>query len=168
MKTYTIKKGKHSSGLRIPRVFFQTPKLMTFEVKFHENCWYRPADQNPDWSDINKLCGFSQGWHHNNSYRIGWLPDFDNEGVIGLYHYSYSQGKRDFVRFDSIEVDKSEIFNFEIQDDSFGGIQIIADVPWNEPSINSYWFGYLLYPYFGGNLKAPNKMDIDLEFKLKF
>ena len=168
MKTYTIKKGKHKSGFRLPRVFFRTPKKMTVRVGFHRNCWYQPSTDSVDWNDINKLCGFSQGRHHKNSYRIGWLPNFERKGIINLYHYSYSGGKRDFVKFESIATGDYYDLNFEIRAYAFGGLQIIADNFSNEPHISQSWFGYFLYPYFGGDLKSPIKMEIDLEMKIEW
>ena len=83
-----IKKGKHRSGLH-----FGLHKSKQFKyIANFKKAWFEK--RNADDEDINKLCGFSYGWHHNDSFRIGWKPDFAIPGMINLYAYWYNKGKR--------------------------------------------------------------------------
>jgi len=160
MKLYTIKKECHSSGIRFRPCFFK--KQMDFCVKFFYNCKYDL--DNIDQLDINKLAGYSYGLHHINSARIGWRYDIAKD-KIELFGYVYNQGKRTTKHILFVDINKlhncqikteKDHYLFNVNNDTQNHTIII-------PRTNKLmWFGYKLFPYFGGNRKAPHQMYIML------
>lgn len=138
MKTYTIKAEKFYSGFHFWPLFFK--KTMTITAKFDFNCLYDPTQ----FDQINKLAGFSRGINlHESSVRIGWSVEAANPTMIMLWHYEYAHG----VRLDPVKikyVSPGETFTLELSGGS--------------------WFGYRLYPYFGGTKPAPHDMTISVQY----
>ena len=61
----------------------------SIRVYFFPNCTYQLSE---NYDQVNKLYGFSEGFHHWNSARTGWrCVDGEN---IELLAYSYINGKR--------------------------------------------------------------------------
>lgn len=160
-KTYIIERGKHRSGI------FLSPhigkKHQSKKVIFSNRCWYKKL--NEDSYDINKLFGFSHGFHHHDSIRLGWIPDFNNENEIEIWSYIYNKRQRKFQKICNIEcrqlIDcRIEIINnvveFTVSDMSDRIIGQLS-VEYILPKIR---FGYNLFPYFGGDNTSPQKMDI--------
>lgn len=157
---YTIEKGHHRSG-----VFFSL-RLMDvntdYDFSFDENCWFELKEE--DDYDINKLCGFSYGLHHNDSIRLGWRPSAE-KSKIDLFTYYYNNGKRDFKFLCTIHTDRIHNATIELLNDSFlvsvrdslGKNVGVGSVPFEFPKLK---LGYFLFPYFGGNKTAPNDMNI--------
>lgn len=181
MKTYSIQEGSHSSGFHfMPAIGNRIQLVGSF--KFLNSCLYDLKDSNN--SDMNKLIGLSMGYHMNNSVRIGWRCVGN---IIELYAYIHLKGKiitadlnNDLINFKptfltsvypgeeikfNIKKYKTEqngciiIQLYDIYNKSLGNTQITF------PDKTPLWnLGYLLYPYFGGNEKAPHDMNIELEY----
>ena len=142
-------------------------KPVTYKFNLPKENWFPYSD--PDDLDINKLAGFSFGWHHVNSVRIGWTPEFKKEGWFTLYFYIYNEGIRTMKKFANIK--SSEDYSITISfveqlkyvsfDMTGGGL---APVKASEVFIiPSFRIGYTLWWYFGGNKTAPKEMVVNLK-----
>jgi len=164
-KIYTIKKGRHSSGLNFGLTFSRT---LRFSAMFFDSCLYDIKD-NDDY-DINKLFGFSTSYfHHFNSARIGWRCNKKKE--IELFAYSYVNGKRNSVYLGVvdtnsdfectiIDTEKAYLYNVKVSDIKDNEI---INKEYNATVIKNrdwFFFHYHLFPYFGGNKTAPHTMKI--------
>lgn len=131
---------------------------MDYYVTFSKDCIY--DDTTSHKFDVNKLFGFSIGYHHNNSYRFGWNVI---GGQIDIHAYSYVNKKRVIQQICSINPEKEYKFSiivkdskviFNIIDEDFNLSQtIISTTP------KKIW-GYKLWPYFGGTKLAPQTIHI--------
>lgn len=159
---FSIKKGSHYSNNILYKIcsFFNTNEKVSYMVTFDDSGLY--IDDTLDKYDVNKLFGFSNGWHHKNSYRFGWNSLY---GKIHVYGYSYINGKRFSQEFAVIRPNEEyrmtiRVKNgkciYTITDSEFKINQIVVNVP--SKSI----YGYMLWPYFGGNKTAPQKIKINL------
>lgn len=157
---YLIKKGKHSaSGLHFG--FHCNKKIYDRKVIFSKECWWDKPRNNDDY-DINKLCGFSYGFHKKNSLRIGWVPDFKNKNEIILFGYWYNNSSQHFFKYiTSIPVETE--FDIEIvcgkEKAYFKTNKTIVSIDFKKPKCK---FGYNLFPFFGGNNTSPNDMYIKI------
>jgi hypothetical protein len=165
----TIRKNRHYP---FPYFFTTLPKWvgkhkstkMEKKYMFTESCLYDL--HNDDQLDINKLFGFSIGWHHNTSFRFGWRPDIKTN-EIEIFGYEYHDG----IRQKPFLIQKIKIniwYEFKLSYSSqlqMSGYQISI-----KPNtvINNffnlkkkYGLGYTLGAYFGGNQKAPQNIHIN-------
>lgn len=154
---YIIFKDKHYSDERKLKLHSGIRDL-SFHFIFHKNCWYDYKDDN-SW-DINKLYGYSLGYHKKNSIRIGWRPDFYIKNKIDLFVFTHNDGVISFDEIGSVWTDKMnyiKISNYKtIYKVYFNGEEKWSGI------FNHCRFGYMLYPYFGGNNKAPQTMEIEI------
>lgn len=168
MEEWVIHKGLHSSLSNFWLRFFPRigHKPVTYRFMFLKDDWYPFKD--PDDLDINKLAGFSYGWHHKNSVRIGWTPMFSVEGMFTLYFYIYNNGERITKTFANIS--SGTEYELEI---SLHNNKVVFDMK-QEKSLQSVKadenftlpktkIGYFLWFYFGGNKRAPKKMTVYLK-----
>lgn len=111
---------------------------MSVRVRFSKECLYKPQMHQ----GVNKLFGFSKGWNHmENSTRLGWTSD--GEKII-IHSFEHVGGSFESKELYSLEVEKDHILFVSNQYPKF--------------------FGYRLYPYFGGVLPAPKDMTIYIEW----
>lgn len=159
---FKIKKGNHYSNKFLYKLFnfFHYSDHLSYFCKFNKSALYIDTTENR--FDINKLFGFSIGRHHINSYRFGWNV---LDGVIHIYAYSYIDSVRRFEEICTIDIDKEYKFIvklkngyalFTIIDDSFHIKQAL------HPYKQKNSLGYCLWPYFGGNNRAPQSITIEL------
>lgn len=160
---YVIKKGKHYSQHPIRLHWYRKSMVATF--KLMGDCSYDLKE--PDDYAINKLCGWSMGIsHHTNSIRCGWRPS-GTPGIISLFFYLYSNGKRMEHLFTNIAIMKEYILEMKLIDNrvnfSLKGNGQTADksISYNAPYLK---FGYALFPYVGGKLPARWDTHIELDF----
>lgn len=158
--TVRIKKGKHSY-FHLPRFHLGQP-FIDCTVKFMLNCQY---DFNyPARNQINKLIGFSNGYHKCNSVRVGWKY---RDGHIELFAYTYIKGKPlEHKRFCNVPLDtmfnlrmqwlSEETLMIEVNDKGIRKIEYISYPLRDKP-------GYYLFPFFGGQVPAPHDMDIVIQ-----
>lgn len=166
MRTYTIRKNCHYSRFPFPIPHVGIKSYGAVAI-FWDNCWY-PLDTNKE-QGLNKLCGFTYGSVHKNSFRIGWQPDFLKPGTINLYYYQYINGKRKNgylcsintgVAFDILIHVGYNYVAYGIDDN------IPAKIVFKD-TISKKW-GVGCFPYFGGNSKAPHKMKIELDYLFNY
>jgi hypothetical protein len=168
---FTIKKGQHYSRPLHLGAHFGITKLK-FRFMFTQECAYPIQPNDTDDFDINKLCGFSHGYHHHNSVRFGWLPSLKEPGKIELYRYVYNHGKRipDYIPIATVntkewydgELVASKLYKqalFVVKKDGLGITS--ASTAYETPAVT---WGYALDPYFGGDYTAPHDMGIYLDF----
>ena len=153
-------------------IFSAQTETDSSRVYFYPNCKYQLSE---NYDQVNKLFGFSEGFHHWNSARIGWRCT-DGE-FIELIAYAYIDGvrvikpmikcKTETWVFCSIQ-NKSSKYVFKALSPNNQSITISIDKS-KKISIYSFFklFIYRLFPYFGGKIPAPHKMDLSL-IKLTF
>lgn len=143
---------------------------VTRYFKFTESAIYFIEDE--DQYDVNKLFGFSFGWHHRDSVRFGWRPNktLDKIEIVG---YEYI----DKLRVPTIpicDVDLNKWYKYELKYKAGVDCQIEYDVTngithygtIHPIKLKKKWnLGYKLFLYFGGNKKAPRDIVIYQENK---
>lgn len=161
----TIGKNRHYPWL-IPIAFpFWVRRKQTTIRKagfmFTDSCMYDLKDED-QW-DVNKLFGFSIGYHHHTSFRFGWRPLLE-ENLIEIVAYEYLDGVRQkTIPVHRVEPNKwgeytimydpsHQIVHYLV---SAGGFEVH-----NISNKRKWGLGYTLGIYFGGNEKAPHKITI--------
>jgi hypothetical protein len=162
-------------NMRKPFPFFIFPvpvfiwKKKSFEIiknfNFDNSAIYHFDDA--DQADVNKLFGFSIGYHHNNSFRFGWRPTVDLL-KIEIVGYEYHDKIRiSTIHIVNVEVNKwykyvmaynadLNLVEYSVIDENNLGTEISSSI---ELQKNLSW-GYKLGLYFGGNKKAPHNITI--------
>jgi len=174
MKTYCIAKNTHR-GFNWIRL--TTAKSFSVEVVFHKAAYNLNNENQLDW---NKLFGLSGNWHHHDdSIRLGWR--YNNEtNKIEFCVYSYKDGMRvvkdktmlGFDLFPSIEVGETINFVFNYGSKKGEGLYLVRGYTKRTggscffPFVFKLPIHYLLYPYFGGNEKAPTDIVLDMSYEL--
>jgi hypothetical protein len=138
---------------------------INLRFSFRKECWWAPP-RNTDDLDQNKLAGIGFGTnHHNNSVRLTWVPDFENEGMIRVSGYTYDEKKegQKFTIAYITSVHVEEIVTGKIESRDGGYYLTVKDVTIrmenNKADPN---LCFRLFPYFGGNNTAPHDMVIEL------
>lgn len=162
---FNINKGQHYSGLHFNLNW--NKKVMTRKATFTSLCRYIFDDV--DKYDINKLFGFSEGLHHINSARFGWLYNPNND-KIELHSYCYTDGVKSLnnTYICALNIQESAILNISIVNDTYVFDVKSCTLGHTYQKIvkrgsNTKKLGYDLYPYFGGNKCAPHDIEIYLE-----
>lgn len=159
---FKINYDSHYSNSFIYKLFhlLNFKNRMEYFVKFDRDALY--TDTTSHKFDVNKLFGFSIGYHHNNSHRFGWNVI---DGQIHIQAYSYIDKKRVIEDVCIIEPDKEYKFIislkgskaiFTIIDGNYEIKQIVI------PTTPKKVWGYKLWPYFGGTKVAPQTIHISL------
>jgi|TARA_R110000868_G_scaffold255072_1_gene511621 hypothetical protein len=166
-KTYKIPQAKHSSGFHFGPHIQKT--FLQHSVMFDKTAMYYHGDI--DQYDINKLFGISYGLHHTNSVRFGWRSVGHYSSKIEILAYCYVDGKRVIEDSDNlfiaiVDIGKFYTYRINVCDNDFTltifhNDQVVGRKEIQHRGIPSW--GYKLYPYFGGNRKAPH--DINIYFK---
>lgn len=161
---FKIKKNRHYSNRFIYKLFnlFNFRKKISFNVSFDESSFYQLG--NSDQLDVNKLFGFSNGYHHKNSARFGW--NSFSKDLVAIYSYCYVDGVRVMRFITTINInsiykmsikDRGDDYLFTIIDPEYNIVQDIVSKTKNSN------FNYSLWPYFGGNNKSPQNIKISLD-----
>lgn len=134
-------------------------------IMFSKDCAYR-LDENYD--QVNKLYGFSEGFHHWNSARFGWRC-IDGEN-IEILAYCYVNGERIIKPMMKCKTDSWIFCNLQNKEDKYifktldiknNGFVIYVDKSKKKSYYNLFKaFIYKLFPYFGGKIVAPKDMKI--------
>lgn len=138
---------------------------ITKYFKFTETAIYHFYDD--DQHDVNKLFGFSFGWHHKNSVRFGWRPTKDLT-KIEIVGYEYINKLRvPTIPICDVELNKWYKYELKYKGGVFGQIEYhVTDGEKQFGTIhpivlrNKFNLGYRLFLYFGGNKKAPHDILI--------
>lgn len=154
----TISKGSHSSRIKAELL---EKNEMSFFIKFDSSAIYSSQTEVNQW-DTNKLFGFSDcnSHHHQNSARFGWRW---LEGKIDIMVYCYVNGERIIEKIGETDPHTENYYNITLTKDSYNFT--FDGETLNVPRKNICDKGayYTLWPYFGGNEKAPH--DINIFFK---
>lgn len=171
MQLCTIKKGRHRSDFsRIwPHIGATS---VSCEVNFNPNCKY-DLDSH-DQMDINKLFGLSFGWHHRNSARFGWRWDLQ-DNFIEILAYVYIDGTRvnEFsadIHIGYVKPGEWNKYSLELQNGYYNfavyNSKRKTTVSKRIEAGHTRKWGYRLYPYFGGNQRAPHTMNIEFSERI--
>lgn len=154
-KSFKIKKGKHSSGLRVVPVFGRN---LSYKVIFTQSCLYRFDDE--DQYDVNKLFGISDDFNHaENSARFGWRCKGNQ---IEIMVYVKSGGQMVTFPLGCVDPDVSHDYSISIEDETYK-FTFDGEVV-SVPRTSRYNFiRYHLFPYFGGNKPAPHAVEIKIK-----
>jgi hypothetical protein len=162
-RVYQIKKGDHfAQGTFNVNQWFMGERL-EFLAQFNSSNIYTlpPGDQ----ADSNKLFGFSDCGRYagNSSARIGWRW-FRNQLEItavahyeGTWHLYEILGTATLGQIHHFEIALSpDRHHYRFRFDHGPPIEMKRDCG------QSVMWGYVLYPYFGGNLPAPRDMNLSV------
>jgi hypothetical protein len=110
------------------------PHTLTFTFEVSE----MPASEG-----VQKILGFSRGWHHWNSVRLGIRKEND---YCALYSYVYRNGVRRITRIGTVDI--GEVVDVELKWDD--NISVVAGYRFNTIKIPLIYnpIGYLLNSYF--------------------
>jgi hypothetical protein len=159
---YIIKRGDHYTQTNfLARLLPYTKNTLTFSVIFGRGSDYSIVGDNK--FDINKLYGIGtslKGPKHN-SVRVGWRwSEFDQH--IQLFLYVRDKGRIFTEYMGGVRLGEQVTFTLSFKDR--------AELTWDKnnyrkasiplsdkPLLPIY---YRLFPYFGGDQKAPNDIKI--------
>ncbi len=138
---------------------------ITRYFKFTETAIYRFYDE--DQHDVNKLFGFSFGFHHVNSVRFGWRPTEDLT-KIEIVGYEYVNKLRiPTIPICDVELNTWYKYELKFKGGVFNEIEYyVTDGTKQHGTVhpivlrNRFNWGYRLYLYFGGNKTAPHDIII--------
>jgi hypothetical protein len=156
-RIYKIKEGRHRSNTA-----YCTTKsnYISFEAIFDESAQYISNDSVNQY-DVNKLYGVSDYGtsHTKNSIRFGWRWLNDS---LEILWYKREDGDFSFGNITTIELNTSYHYSITFTEDSY-----IMRIDGVEVKVNRKYSGiyrkYYLYPYFGGNEKAPHNITIHIK-----
>ena len=168
MKKFTVERGRHYCNWFWTKFFCPRFGKNKWDVTFvmpKENWWAPP--RNPDDYDINKEYGVCFGAHHENSWRLGWVPIFEKQGYFNLYAYTYDGGPEHVSKLiGEIEGDKKYTVNVESIGQKYWFTSLDLGVFIDMPNIyKDWWLQFDLWSYMGGNNKSPKKMTFNIDFK---
>lgn len=141
-------------------------KLQSESIRayFSPMCAYQISE---NYDQVNKLFGFSEGFHHWNSARIGWRCT--DGRLIELVAYCYIDGVRVIKPMIKCRTEAWVFCNIQNKSGKYvfkalspnQSITVSVDKS-KKLSIYSFFklFMYKLYPYFGGKIAAPQDMSI--------
>lgn len=168
MSKHVILKGTHRSVLSWMPIFHINKKRLNKTVKFYPDAAYDFGDI--DQLDINKLFGLSYGMHHKNSARFGWRWDVEKK-MIEILAYVYIDGVRVTQDVSDLHIGyvlPGVLYECDLEVNSGYYVFSINSSIYPEPKVvrikhgKLTWWGYRLFPYFGGNRKAIRRVHIDL------
>jgi hypothetical protein len=162
MRKYTILKGMHYSLLLFSRLFGWSwnKKKILISFKLSKECWYPGPDEN---HSLNKITGLSFGLFgiHNNSVRLTWIPKFDQENRFEIYGYIYDPSFDGHLSKYFFDADADTTYTCTLKTDEnkyvFESCQTIIEM---ENNTEDSKIQKLCYPYFGGDARAPQTMNV--------
>ncbi len=107
---------------------------------------------------VQKVIGFSRGWHHYNSIRLGIRKE---DTYIVLYFYAYINGKRVIQRLGRFEI--GEKVSVELNWGSYIECRANDGYAFRVAPRHSLPIGYLLSPYAEKDGVEGIEVPIDIE-----
>lgn len=153
---YTIRAGQQFCD---PNDFKQTDYTeLKFIARFDSSAVYQTLSQ-ANQLDINKLYGFSDNnaEHQQFSARIGWRW---SGGALRLFGYIYNNGIRDFEEITIISIGEEHTCSIKVTSASYIFSVGNTSKTMLRTSTTATAKGYKLYPYFGGDEKAPHDINV--------
>ena len=158
-KEYIIKKGNHH--IYHQQIAKHINNTLFFEATFNESAIYKTIDPSNQ-SDINKLFGFSDCTepHHENSARFGWCWLDDQ---LKIFTYCYKDGQPHYQYLTTVNLNQTYKYSIIISSSEyiFECNGIIKRIP--RGCNQNYTGRYYLFPYFGGDEKAPHDITIRIK-----
>ncbi len=157
IKKYVIRQGEQHAVMSFRETAVNT---LQFKVLFDSSAIYQTLDPENQ-GDINKLYGVSDcgSYHHTNSARFGWRW---YEGQLQIWAYTYMNGQRKPSFVDTVALNKFYTYEIQFSDDKY--TFLLNDKKVELPrSCSGTATGYKLFPYFGGDEKAPHEISIWIE-----
>ncbi len=154
---YIIEQGNHKSNEQ-PKLPHRIAggKALKFKASFGQTTIY---DFNG--GDINKLYGMTSTEIHTTSARFGWRSGFGDE-TIEIFAYWYNNGQRGWESLGFTVPGQTDDYEILIDGSQvafrFNGT-IHREVFQNNTARK---LDYRSYPYFGGDLPAPQRMVIHI------
>ena len=114
----------------------------------HLTCSLEIGDWKPV-QGVQKIIGFSRGWHHWNSIRLGYNRS-ENTNFVRLFLYTYVKGKRNEQLIGTWQVGTKLDVELTFKHHVFGAV-ICGDFgQYSKVEYAPIWFpiGYLLGSYF--------------------
>lgn len=162
--TQRIKKGRHFSN-----PFWRPFRFKPQEFVFTDLSLDYILEQQSDQADINKLIGVAVGYREPryNSRMIGWSYDPKND-VINFYLYSHHPQLRSesnpygVDKKHMLSIDK-DVYGLVVINFTYDKVELMVSTRNNSymRSVANYTialpkiFFRMIFPYFGGNQKAP-------------
>jgi hypothetical protein len=156
-RVFKIRKGFHRSTFDRDTT---KQSSLYFSCIFDSNCEYVTDDPLNQY-DINKLYGLSDcgTYHKRNSVRFGWRWDGTS---IEINSYVRVDGVFKFSKICNVNVNEPNDYSIVIFTDYYlfkvNDIEYIVD-----KNCNYEGKRYKLWPYFGGDEKAPHEMVIRIK-----
>ena len=163
---YLIKAGQHQSNVEgsLPSNGLRSLKSesLTFTARFDETAKYDLNGNDQD--DVNKLFGYSDcnSQHHENSARFGWAYNLDSEQV-DIYAYTYTAGQREVKLLGATDINETNVYKLYMVGSDFVFEFKNAREVVKRGSNCDVGLYYMLFPYFGGNQKAPHDIRIYIQ-----
>jgi len=177
-KNYKIKSGNNYCNrfnLPLPHRPLWKPTEMIAKLTLNESMVYR--NDNDGWM---KLCGFSRGHHHDNSFRFVWRCW---KGNFEIAVYCYLNNRREIEKLASWPIDKipfgcnvfmGVLFKFnevELIEISFNSVCHTNTLTYAYLPENLQPIGYLLTPHFenpkSDQSGAPHNINIPLQIEIR-
>jgi hypothetical protein len=141
---YVIRKGQHYANFRGIAVadngIYGTFAFLNVPIEEHEQ--------------INKLVGLSHFNVHDNSVRFGW---WYKNGLFHIYLYVYQDGARSWSEIGSVKV--LDVVKYSIHfRDGYCYVNVLND----KFSFEMPHCRFVRLPYYGGNIPAPNDIEISI------
>ncbi len=158
-ENFVLPQGKHSGSFPVQSL--QNTSLR-FQAIFDETAVYQTATEENQ-HDINKLMGFADcnAHHHENSARFGWRW---LDGQLEVHAYTYTDRERKTEYIGSVELNTPYEYEIRLNDDSYDflleGHGIVSMKRTKYCATGLY---YMLFPYFGGDEKAPHDIIIQIK-----
>ena len=156
-EVFVIKQGHHESfsGL-IPL----KDSILNFKAIFDSSAIYSITDTT-NVTDVNKLFGMTDCGvaNHFNSARIGWRWFRDS---LQLFAYVYANGNRSITYMTSVRIGKEIPCSITATKDKYIFWANNVSLVMKRECYNNERF--LLYPFFGGDERAPHQITIKVAY----
>jgi hypothetical protein len=157
-ENFIIQKGSHSPIFNVEAL---QKSDLSFYAIFDSSAIYTSKTPENQW-DINKLYGFSDcnDSHHTNSARIGWRWLNEN---LEIHGYVYQGGVRASFFLGNVTLGEPHFYSIKLLSDVYS-FQLNNNPPIETVRMNGCekGFYYKLFPYFGGDERAPHDILISI------
>lgn len=160
-KTYVIAAGAQYATKSLSDMGNVDAPVMRFAVVFDSSAIYKTQDP-VNQSDINKLygssdCGSSD--HHEHSARFGWRWFNDR---LEIHAYTYSNKERHEAFIAAVELGKEYVYEIQFGEQEYR-LMLDGKTVVLPRACNGNGKGNKLFPYFGGDEKAPHAITIKIK-----
>lgn len=134
---------------------------LRFSAILDSSCIYTTTDPSNQ-ADINKLFGYADcsSHHHKNSARFGWNW---YQGALRIHAYCYVDSVRKYREIGTVKVNEEFECKLTLQPNVYIFSLNGDTVKMERGCSDQKAYGYLLYPYFGGDEPSPQDMNIKIK-----